>query len=373
MFLNKISAINFKNYKQIECSFSENINCFVGNNGSGKTNLLDAIHYLSMCRSFLNPIDTQNIHFDEHFFVIQGSWSNEQANAQNKTEIYCGVKKGAKKIFKKNKIQYDKLAEHIGQYPSVMISPYDQNLITEGSEVRRRWADGIISQFNRQYLDDLIMYLKVIDQRNALLKNMSLAGFFNYENIEVWDDQLVKYGNRIFEIRKAFLQDFIPIFQKYHQSLTRDVESVSIQYKSQLLEGDFKLLLDQAQRQDFQKQYSTTGIHKDDLVFEINGYPIKKFGSQGQQKSMLIALKLAQFEWLHLNLGKKPILLLDDIFDKLDNDRVSYLMSLVSNHQFGQVMVTDTDGSRVEAIFNSINQPFSLFNVAKNEISIQSN
>ena len=364
MHVEKLSIVNFKNYRQVELELSPEINCFVGSNGAGKTNLLDAIHYLSMCRSYLNPIDSQNILFEEQFFVIQGLWVKESSSDQ----IYCGVKKGTKKVFKKNKVQYEKLTEHIGSYPSVMISPYDRNLITEGSELRRKWMDGIIAQFDRDFLNDLVKYGKVLDQRNALLKNMADFGFFNRENIEVWNEQLVTYGQRIFSARSAFLDEFISVFQKYYDDLSDNKETVGLEFKSHLLEGDFLIQLKAAERQDHRKQYTTIGIHKDDLIFTINGHPVKKFGSQGQQKSYLIALKLAQFEWLTTHLNVKPVMLLDDIFDKLDNKRVGRLMELVSDNSFGQVLVTDTDEDRVKRIFDSINLPFKLFTVHENEV-----
>ena len=364
MHVEKLSIVNFKNYRQVELELSPEINCFVGSNGAGKTNLLDAIHYLSMCRSYLNPIDSQNILFDEQFFVIQGLWIKEDSSDQ----IYCGVKKGTKKVFKKNKVQYEKLAEHIGCYPSVMISPYDRNLISEGSELRRKWMDGIIAQFNRDFLNDLVKYGKVLDQRNALLKNMADFGFFNRESIEVWDEQLITYGQRIFSARSAFLEEFISVFQKYYDDLSDNKEEVGLTYKSHLLEGDFHKQLLGAERQDHRKQFTTIGTHKDDLIFTINGHPVKKFGSQGQQKSYLIALKLAQFEWLTKHLKVKPVMLLDDIFDKLDNKRVGRLMELVSDNSFGQVLVTDTDEERVKRIFDNINLPFKLFTVHENEV-----
>jgi DNA replication and repair protein RecF len=228
--------------------------------------------------------------------------------------------------------------------------------------------DGIISQFNRTYLDDLMRYGKVLEQRNALLKNMGDYGFFNPENIEVWDEQLAKYGTRIYAQRKIFLEEFIPVFQKYYSALTDDQERVSLDYKSQMDEDDLLSLLRNAHRKDFRKQYSTVGTHKDDLVFTIKEHPVKKFGSQGQQKSFLIALRLSQFDWLNKHLGIKPVLLLDDIFDKLDNNRVERLMKMVSNNDFGQVLVTDTDGRRIDAIFSSINKAFKLFEVNQNEV-----
>lgn len=354
LFLEKLSLVNFKNHRQAELAFSKNVNCIVGKNGSGKTNILDAIFYLSMCKSYLNPIDSQNIHFDEKFFVIQGAF---QCTAEQE-KIYCGVKRGAKKIVKRNNVAYEKFADHIGRFPVVMISPYDRNLISEGSEMRRKWMDGIIAQTNKPFLNDLIKYLKVVEQRNALLKNMSSYGFFNRESMSVWDEQMVVLGERIHAERKAFLDDFIPVFQNFYAELTGGKEQVGLEYKSQLLEGDFLTQLHAAEKKDMRKQYSTVGVHKDDLVFTIHEHPVKKFGSQGQQKSFLIALRLAQFEWLKSQLQVTPILLLDDIFDKLDNQRVGYLMQLVSTSRFGQVFVTDTERSRVNEIFASIETDF---------------
>lgn len=364
VFVSKLSLINFKNYKQADLSLSPDINCFIGQNGAGKTNVLDAIHYLSMCKSYLNPIDSQNILFDESFFVIQSVWNREN----NSDTVYCGVKKGQKKVFKKNKVTYEKLADHIGQFPSVMISPYDRNLILEGSEVRRKWMDGIIAQFDRNFLNDLIKYGKILVQRNALLKNMSSYGFFDQESINVWDEQLIACGKTIHEARKKIVEDFIPIFQKYYNWLSSNKEEVSLEYRSQLFDDSFEELLKQAQRQDQRRQYTTVGTHKDDFIFTIKGHPIKKFGSQGQQKSYLIALKLAQYEWLLSRLNRKPVLLLDDIFDKLDNERVERLMQMVNDQDFGQVLITDTDQERIANIFAKNNIEYKSFFIEDNTV-----
>lgn len=364
MYLKSVSLINFKNYAQAEFELTPGINCFVGRNGSGKTNVLDAVHYLSMCKSYLNPVDRQNIRFSEQFFVVQGIWND----AEKETEIYCGVKAGAKKIFKKNKTEYEKLADHIGCFPSVIISPYDRDLIAEGSEVRRRWMDGIISQFDRNYLDFLVRYGKIIEQRNALLKHFYENGFFERESMEVWDAQLIQAGNKIHERRKAFLEEFIPVFQSYYQFIGEESEEVKLEYKSSLNELTFEELLEQNRRKDGHSQYTTGGTHKDDLLFTIKGHPVKKFGSQGQQKSFLIALRLAQFDWLKKHLHKKPVLMLDDIFDKLDHQRVEKLMSLVSDHVFGQVLVTDTEAERIQSVFSKINMEYQLFNIDKETV-----
>jgi DNA replication and repair protein RecF len=359
MHLKSLSLINFKNYAQAEFELNEGINCFVGKNGAGKTNVLDAVHYLSMCKSYLNPVDKQNIRFNEQFFVVQGTWQEED----KETEIYCGVKAGAKKIFKRNKAEYEKLADHIGSFPSVIISPYDRDLIAEGSEVRRRWMDGIISQFDRKYLDYLVRYSKILDQRNALLKHFYENGFFERESMDVWDAQLIHAGKAIHERRKAFLEEFIPVFQSYYQFIGEESEVVKLEYRSALNDCSFEELLEQNRRKDSQSQFTTGGTHKDDLLFTIKGHPVKKFGSQGQQKSFLIALRLAQFDWLKKHLNKKPVLMLDDIFDKLDHQRVEKLMSLVSDHVFGQVLVTDTESERIKAVFSKIDMEYQIFNI----------
>lgn len=361
MYLKRISLINFKNYRQAELELAAGVNCFVGKNGTGKTNMLDAVHYLSMCKSYLNPVDKQNIHFGEAFFVVQGIWQQDETE----TEVYCGVKAGHKKIIKKNKLEYEKLADHIGLFPSVMISPYDRDLIAEGSEVRRKWMDGIISQFDRPYLDALMKYMRILEQRNALLKRFYENGLFEKETIEVWDEQLIPLATELYEKRCRFVAEFMPVFHRYYAFIGEESEAVEIEYRSQLNEAPFAELLEAHKRRDAQSQYTTCGIHKDDLIFTIQGNPVKKFGSQGQQKSFIIALRLAQFEWLHHNLHKKPVLMLDDIFDKLDAYRVEKLVSLVTNNTFGQVLITDTDSERINRLFAEVGVPF-------NEVTVDS-
>lgn len=365
MHLQSIHLINFKNYEEAEITLTSNVNCFVGRNGSGKTNILDAVYYLSLCKSYLNVMDRQNIRFDQPFFSIQGNWLKDDAQVN----IHCAVKAGSKKVFKRNKKEYEKLADHIGQFPVVMISPYDRDLISEGSELRRKWMDGIISQFDRQYLDDIQKYAKVLDQRNALLKNMYEHGLFDRESIEVWNDQMIRIGNSIHEKRRAFLEEFIPVFQERYNFIGLEEEEVHLEYRSQLNDMTFEKLLELFERKDAISHYSNAGIHKDDLLFTIKGHPIKKFGSQGQQKSFIIALRLAQYDWLKRHLNVKPVLLLDDIFDKLDQTRVKKLLDLVSNHYFGQVLVTDTEEERIRSIFSSGEIESTLFRVESGKIT----
>ena len=349
MHLKSIHLINFKNYEEAEITLTSNINCFVGSNGSGKTNILDAVHYLSLCKSYMNVLDRQNIRFDQQFFAIQGTWEKDE----QEIAIHCAVKRDAKKVFKRNKKEYERLADHIGQFPAVMISPYDRDLISEGSELRRKWMDGIISQFDRQYLESIQKYGKILDQRNALLKNMQEQRLFDRDAIEVWNEQMSAVGTEIHKKRQEFLKDFIPIFQERYNFIGLVAEEVQLEYRSQLNESTFDALLLAYERKDAFTHYSNAGTHKDDLIFTIKGHPIKKFGSQGQQKSFIIALRLAQYDWLKKRLHVQPVLLLDDIFDKLDQERVKKLLQLVSNNYFGQVLVTDTDESRLRAIFQT--------------------
>jgi len=360
MFLQKLSLINFKNYSQAELSFSNNINCFTGNNGEGKTNLLDAIYYLSFCKSFFNPIDSQNVKHEMPFFVIQG-----QYQVDGKSEaVYCGLKRQEKKQFKRNQKEYDRLADHIGLFPLVMISPSDSELVNEGSEVRRKFMDGVISQVDKQYLDNLISYNRALSQRNSLLKTFAEARFFDVDALEIWNSQLVSLGEPLHEKRAKFIDEFILIFQKYYDLITAGKEEVNLIYDSQLNGHDFKTLLQQSVAKDRQAQYSTIGIHKDDLLFNIKGYPVKKFGSQGQQKSFLIALKLAEFDFIRGVKHLTPILLLDDIYDKLDENRVRQLIKLVSGNDFGQIFITDTHYDRIQSILTDLQTEFKLFGIS---------
>ncbi len=355
MYLKNLTLVNFKNHRQSEYQFVDGINCFVGKNGTGKSNALDAIHYLSMCKSYINSVDKQNITFDENFFVVQGLFEK----GDHEDSIYCGVKVGSKKIFRKNKVDYEKLADHIGLFPSVVISPYDRDLIAEGSDVRRKWMDVILSQIDRNYLDNLMKYNKVLDQRNALLKQQFENGFFDRENMEVWNHQLEVYGVPIHQKRKQFIEEFITLFQNYYYQIGESREQVIIEYKSHLNENDFSTLLEQNIKRDTFNQYTNVGIHKDDIFFMMNDNLVKKIGSQGQQKTFLIALRLAQFDWLNNQMNLKPLFLLDDIFDKLDNYRVGKLIRLISDNHFGQVFISDTDKNRLEDIFKNVKIPIN--------------
>lgn len=359
MWLKNITLLNFKNYASAELGFSKTVNAFVGNNGAGKTNLLDAIHYLCLCKSYFNPIDSQQIKTNEDLFLLQGDFERKEKNEK----ITCGLKRNQKKQFKRNKKEYDKLADHIGLFPLVMISPYDVNLIMDGSEERRRFIDNVISQTDSSYLDQLIVYNKHLLNRNGLLKQVAATRSLDVTLLQILDEQLIHSGNKIFEKRKQFLLDFIPLFNKHYSYLTDDAEQVSLSYQSQLNEQDFETLLTQSLEKDRFLERTTTGIHKDELLFAIADMPLKKFGSQGQQKSFLIALKLAQYSYLQKFKGFKPLLLLDDIFDKLDDLRVHKLMEMVSHHDFGQIFITDTGKERVLSVFKEIKVDVTLFEV----------
>jgi DNA replication and repair protein RecF len=366
MYLHHLNISNFKNYSEASTDFSEKINCFTGDNGTGKTNLLDAIHYLSFCKSYFNPIDTQNIRHGEKFFAIHGNFFR---NGEKQDKVSCILKSGERKQFKLNDKLYDRLADHIGSFPLVMISPYDRDLINEGSEIRRKMVDSVISQFDRVYLDNLINYNKALQQRNTLLKQFYEKKYFDASMLDIWDDQLSRLGAEIFKKREFFIERFIPIFQKYFEFISEGKEEVRLSYDSQLHKADMGDLLAVSLEKDRVLKYTTAGIHKDDLRFTIFDYPVKKFGSQGQQKSFVIALKLAQFDYMREEKGYKPILLFDDIFDKLDDHRVQQLIRLVSENSFGQVFITDTQRSRIERIFETVNIDHRIFNVVNGQLS----
>ena len=357
MYLRKISIVNFKNIESQTFDFQPKINCFVGNNGVGKTNVLDAIYYLSFAKSYFNTVAVQNINHNASFFMIEGDYLID-----NRPEkIVCSLKKGQKKVLKRNDKTYEKFSEHVGQFPLVIISPADRDLVTEGSDTRRKFMDGVISQQNKQYLNDLISYNKVLTQRNALLKYFAANRTFDAVNLNVYDEQLSEYGARIYEVRKQFLEAFIPIFNQKYQIISGESERVNLLYKSQLHDFKIKELLKKSLEKDKILQFTTAGIHKDDLSFDIGEYPIKKFGSQGQQKSYLIALKLAQFEFVKQKSKITPIVLLDDIFDKLDENRVSQIVELVNNDEFGQIFITDTHPESTENIVKTSKKPYQIF------------
>jgi DNA replication and repair protein RecF len=344
---------------------SPKVNCFVGPNGAGKTNILDAIYYLSFCKSFFNPADNQNIRHEAPFFTINGSYRRNGGN----DIIQCIQQRNARKQFKINKKEYERLADHIGLFPLVIITPSDSVLIQGGSEERRKYIDSVISQFDRLYLDDLLNYNKVLAQRNYLLKTFADHNNFNPTTLSVYDDKLSELGTQIFNKRRNFLSSFLPVFSYYYAFISREQEGVEIEYQSGLFEMPMHQLLTSSVQQDRVLRYTSCGIHKDELVFKISGHPVKRFGSQGQQKSFLVAIKLAQFDYICKLKGYMPILLLDDIFDKLDVNRIQQIMKLVSENSFGQIFITDTHRERIEYIFNEIQTEVKIFEVRNGSIT----
>lgn len=357
MILEKLSLLNYKNFKAETFNFDPKINCFVGNNGVGKTNVLDAIYHLSFGKSYFNPITTQNIKHGEDFFVVEGTYMKKGTPEK----IVVSAKKGQKKIIKRNGKTYEKFSEHIGFLPLVIISPADRDLIIEGSETRRKFIDGVISQRDPEYLHSLIKYNKVLAQRNSLLKYFMANNAFNQDTIDIYNEQLHTFGTSIYGKRTAFLEEFMPIFLNRYKSISSGNEKINLTYESHLHENDLLTLLQKNIAKDRMAQFTNSGIHKDDLLLEIDGYPIKKFGSQGQQKSYLIALKLAQFDFIKTHSKANPILLLDDIFDKLDETRVEHLISLVDNKNFGQLFISDTHAERTEEVIKKVRQTYKMF------------
>jgi len=359
MYLKELNLVNYKNILQENFVFTHRINCFVGPNGVGKTNILDSIYSLSMTKSYFNPISSQNINHNSDFFMLEGIYENED----KREKVLYSLKKGQKKTIKRNGKVYDKISDHIGLIPSVIISPSDRDLILEGSDVRRKFMDSVISQMDKDFLRASIQYNKALSQRNALLKYFAANRTFDELSLAAYDEQLVTYGLEIYKKRSVFLEAFLPLFTNAYAQLTSQSEPVEVRYKSQLHEGNFQDLLKESLSKDRMAQYSTVGLHKDDLLFDLQGYPIKKYGSQGQQKTFLVALKLAQYELLKMETGIKPILLLDDIFDKLDDSRVERLIQLVSQENYGQIFISDTHDKRTREVVERVRENFEIFNL----------
>jgi len=360
MHLKSLSLVNFKNYGQTDIELSPKINCFVGENGVGKTNILDAVHYLALCKSNLNPVDTQNIRYGEDFAVIQGVFERKG----KEENIYCGIRTQKKKQFRRNRKEYGRLAEHIGLIPLVMVSPWDSVLINGGSEERRKFMNGVVSQYSRVYLDQVIQYNRAVTQRNKLLKEMASSRSFSNESLEAWNEQLIRYGEPIFEERKRFVDELLPVFSTFYEHVSGKREHVELAYASQLQDGDFRNGLKGSADKDRILQYTTFGIHKDDLRMDLETHSLKKSGSQGQQKTFLVALKLAEFEFIRKITGIPPILLLDDIFDKFDASRVRQIISLVAENHFGQIFITDTNESRLLGILKSLPAEHRVFRIS---------
>ena len=360
MKLKSLSLNQYKNISSESFEFDPRINCFIGNNGVGKSNILDAIYHLCFAKGYFNPTAVQNIQFDTDFFTLDGVFEkNEQSE-----KIVCSLKKGHKKVLKRNGKVYEKIADHIGLLPLVIISPSDRDLITEGSSIRRKFMDGVIGQTDSTYLNQLLNYTKIISQRNALLKYFAANQTFEPETLDIYDQKMIELGTPIHEKRKEFLVDFTPIFEQHYQSISKSKEEVTLAYESSLIDSSFAELLKDQLPKDRMAQFSTVGIHKEDLFFSISGQPIKKFGSQGQQKSFLIALKLAQFDFIKKIAGVPPIVLLDDVFDKLDQNRVGLIMQLVEENHFGQIFLSDTHEDRTMEALKTTQLSYKVFNLS---------
>lgn len=364
MFLQSLKLHNFKNYTAEEANFCDHINCFVGLNGSGKTNILDAIYYLSLTKSAFNSIDSQNIRHGQPYFLVEGSM-----NFDGKTKhIHCSLKKQEKKVFKVNGAEYEKLSQHIGKFPVVMIAPNDDELIRESNEVRRKFFDSIISQYDAEYLNKLIQYNHHLKQRNALLKQFKETRKFDSTLLSNYDQHLITIGAWIAQKRKSLIEDYLPYFEKYYQIISEEKEMVTIQYKSKALEPNFEDLFKSSLEKDRIMLRTHVGIHRDEYQLKINDQPLKKFGSQGQQKSTLIALKLAQFEFVKKHLAITPILLLDDIFDKLDDLRIEKLLQIIASDNFKQIFITDARAERTETLLAGQFEPKKIFLVNDGKI-----
>ena len=362
MRLNSLSILNYKNIREAELVFSPKINCFIGNNGMGKTNILDAIYFLSFCKSHSNSIDSQNITHGAEFFLLQGKYTV----GDNIEDIYCGMKLRQKKQFKRNKKEYERLSDHIGLLPLVLVSPDDSELISEGSDERRKFVDGVISQYNKTYLNQLLQYNNALKQRNALLKSELKI---DESLLDIWEDQMALFGTYIHKQRKKFIDEFIPIFQNFYSYISGGNEHISLSYKSQHENRDIKESMVSTRERDFLIGYSTQGIHKDELEMLHDGYPVKRVGSQGQNKTFLISLKLAQFDFLKRTHNLSPLLLLDDIFDKLDSNRVKKIIELVSGDTFGQIFITDTNREHLDLILQQLGQESTIFRVENGKIT----
>ena len=358
MILKRISILNYKNLEQVDLDFSSKMNCFIGQNGMGKTNLLDAVYYLSFCKSATNPIDSQNMMHNQDFFMLQGLYATDGGDIE---EVYCGMKRRQKKQFKRNKKEYSRLSDHIGLVPLVMVSPADSELISGGSEERRRFMDVVISQYDKEYLEALIRYNKALLQRNTLLKAEQEP---DDELMNVWEEMMAATGTVVYRKRCAFIEEFIPTFQAFYSHISQDKEQVNLSYESHAMQGELQQLLKDNRQRDRIMGYSLKGIHKDDLVMQLGEYPIKKEGSQGQNKTYLIALKLAQFDFLRrTGSNTTPLLLLDDIFDKLDASRVEQIVKLVAGDRFGQIFITDTNRDHLDQILRKTEGDYKVFEV----------
>ena len=370
MILKKLSILNYKNIREATLELSPKMNCFIGQNGVGKTNVLDAVYYLSFCRSATNPIDSMVIRHDEPFCVIEGEYEDETLKTEDdRLSISVGMKRGQKKHFKRNKKEYKRLSEHIGLIPLVVVAPSDTLLIEGGSEERRHLMDIVISQYDRSYIDALTRYNNAHQQRNTLLKMEDQTP--DPMLMDLWEEQMAEAGELIFAKRRAFIEELTPVFQEYYQQISEGREQVGLQYVSHCQRGPLLEVIRHDRAKDLAVGYSLHGVHRDDLVFTLGGHPMRREGSQGQNKTYVIALKLAQFEFLKRTASNTtPLLLLDDIFDKLDSSRVEQIVRLVSSDNFGQIFITDTNRDHLDQILSTSALDYKIFHVDNGEINV---
>ncbi|MDE7305442.1 MAG: DNA replication and repair protein RecF [Alistipes sp.] len=360
MRLKKLSLLNFKNIARQDLTLCPGVNCLVGDNGTGKTNVVDAVYYLSMCKSSLPMTDTQSILHGEEFFMIEGQYVSD---AEKNERIVCSFSRKAGKVLKRNGKEYDRLADHVGLVPAVIVSPADSALISDSADERRRYLNACLAQLDRVYLGAVMRYNAVLGERNRLLKMRP-----DETMLSIYDRQLVEHGTKIHAARQAFVERLQPVVAEYYRALSGDREQVELHYKSELNERSFEEVLLAARQKDLANEFTTSGIHRDDLTLRIGGYPLRKYGSQGQQKSFLIALKLAQYAIVAEACGEKPLLLLDDLFDKLDAGRVEQLIRLVADDTFGQIFITDCNPTRLKSILDKAGGEYALFRVEAGEV-----
>ena len=357
MYLEKLYLANFKNHEDLTFNFSSQVNCIVGENGSGKTNLLDAIYFISLTKSAFSNHDALSINHQADFLMLDGIYKDDK----KRFAITCSVKRGSKKVVLYDKKPYERLSDHIGRFPLVLIAPDDTDLIREGSEERRRFFDGVLAQMDTEYLSDYQHYNRLLEQRNSLLKDFAERHYFDDTLLELYTEPMLVLAEKLHSQRKIFSQIFLPMFQKHYANLSESREEVNLIYESEVATDDFKGDFKRNQARDLAAQRTTMGVHRDDYIFEINDYPVKKFGSQGQQKAFVMALRLAQYELLERDKATKPILLLDDIFDKLDDRRIEKLIEMIDNQTFGQVFLTDARPERTQKILEKIKAEVKYF------------
>lgn len=366
MFLDKLSILNYKNIAEAQLTFSPKLNCFIGHNGEGKTNLLDAVYYLSFCRSSCSVPDSQVMRHGSDFFMLDGRYISDSGEDELVT---CGMKRGSKKHFKRNKKEYKKLSSHIGFIPLIFVSPSDTVLIDGVSEERRRLMDVVISQCDSAYLDALNRYNKALQQRNSMLRAEAEP---DTELMELWEEQMAAAGEEVYRKRDDFVNKLVPIFQHFYNGISRDREQVSLRYVSHCQRGPLLDVIRRDRHKDRAVGYSLHGIHRDDLEMLIGDYPIRREGSQGQNKTFVVSLKLAQFEFLKsIRADVRPILLLDDIFDKLDANRVEQIVRIVGGDSFGQIFLTDTNREHLDRILSGSSLDYKLFYVENGEITLK--